>query len=177
MKEINNIFEGYSITNDITNVFERGDEKSFAEADYLYRDNVEDASCRRLGVLFWSLRNKGYNDTGIAIIFGVTIEFVIDCCNMVMLEPFEFEKPRDLKELKKLLVKAYSAEYPEPMWLPEIEKEFVLAKVHINSVIKMTEHGVPTETIRKTVGTTDEEIRKALEYGLQDIYSRADVWR
>ena len=82
--------------------------------------------------------------------------------------------PRDLISLWNLLQAAYDPDIEDLVWLPNVEDEYITAKVINNAICQMISYGIPKNKIIKILGVYYPDINNALKHGMLDIYTRAD---
>lgn len=121
-----------------------------------------------LNQLFNELLNNEFTKKQIADIFGESESYVDEC---IELDSSEYSEPRDLEIIKMVIKNNSQDSHSEQSWLSAVKKEYVLAKIYNNAIIKMHNYGIADETIREIMNVTKEEIEEAINRGLLDIYN------
>lgn len=153
--------------------FDCGEEKSLLDTDRSYRYIAEEVCNNYFAYIFSGMKSKKFNDKQIASVFDVSLEYVKDCVSQVVLSDNSIPKARDIDFLEDIIINAYNSDYPKPSWLKTTEKEFILAQIINNAIIRMNNNNISDDTIMALTGVNNEEIDAALRRGFQNIYAKA----
>lgn len=143
--------------------------------EFFYKDKVDAISFNILAEIVARLKMEKYSDDQIAKIFGINgTPDVTDYICAIFTESFVIRNPRDIVKLWELLQYAHDPDYDSPIWTPDVEEEYIVAKVINNAIVKMVDNEVPTSIIINVLAVDGEEIYTAHKRGLLDIYQRAN---